>query len=463
MVDLDDVESFDSKNCFQGESLSDCTDSELDDWRKWSILTPSRKRSASAFLNPSHNNRRSWWKNSRSFIKPNEGLELNYGKELSISSTEETAPREQEPPPFFEKSEGPKTSSTTSNPNQWNERTRTISGTPVIIGLYSALPDSYTFDSQPSPTPPPKNYDDGPSTTSLKLDSDWSEFEEEGGFANRLVQCLQVPTRQQAPSQSRRGSQLAPPREIWITGGPRPGLYSSSGKMHGRPMWVGEDVELRWNSYAKGWLLRFIDSNRNSALAILKSNSNNPCISTAKWRVCKGAHKGVSRSFSDSNAYRIDHKMACTKYYGCGRLTISRDSMMQELTIVKIKRGVGIVRFLGCLEDRSGTFAGIELFTPTGLNNGTRKGFFYFEAKTNHGVFVRYPHAVIEVLGPVTDLVATFIDDILITARRVREIPDPLIERFIRTMVLLKEGERLFCSSAINVLGIILFYELVMH
>jgi hypothetical protein len=179
--------------------------------------------------------------------------------------------------------------------------------------------------------------------------------------------------------------------------------------------------------------------------------------------VCKGAHKGVSYSFSEAYAFRIDNKMSCTKYYGSRRLTVSMNAMIEELTVVKVKRGVGIVRFVGPLEDKSGTFAGIELFTPTGLNNGTRKGFFYFEAKTNHGVFVRYPEAVIETLGPLNDLNATFIDDILTTTRRVWEIPKPSIEHFVRIMVLLEDGETLFCSSALNILGIILFYEMVMY
>jgi hypothetical protein len=239
MVDIDDIESYEGKISLHGESTSDCTESELD-WGKVNIMYPCRKGSASAFLYPSYDKTRSWYTNYRRSTKDSKQFVQAYERELSLSSDDERVTRRQKLQ-IYVKSDAPKTSSSNS---YWNERTRTKSGTPVIHGLYSALPDSFTFDSQSSPTPPGKPLNASPITNSLKLDSDWSEGDDES-LSCKLTLCLDVPSRKHGPSQSRRGSQLAPPREIWVTGGPRPGLYKISGKIHGRPMWEGEKVELR--------------------------------------------------------------------------------------------------------------------------------------------------------------------------------------------------------------------------
>jgi len=201
-----------------------------------------------------------------------------------------------------------------------------------------------------------------------------------------------------------------------------------------------------------------------SAFAVLSVDSNNPCVTTSKWRVGKGAKKGKSHSFYDTYAFKVDHEMLCTKYEDEDDDNASNMpcSLITESTLVKVRRGVGIVRFVGHLEDKKGMFAGVELFSPNGLNNGTRKGFFYFEAKPKHGVFVRIPDAVKEIFGPVSDRVATFIDDLLVTVRRIRKISESAVERLMRIMIILKDGESLFCSSKVNVLGIILYYELLM-
>jgi len=198
----------------------------------------------------------------------------------------------------------------------------------------------------------------------------------------------------------------------------------------------------------------------DAALAMLCVDSNNPCITTTKWRVGKGAKKGKSHSFYETYAFKIDKTMVCTKYLGsCKDLS---STQIEESTLVKVRRGIGIVRFVGPLEDKSGMFAGVELFSPTGLNDGSRKGFFYFEAKPKHGVFVRIPQAVWQIFGPISDRVATFIDDLLETAGRVKDISEAAIERLMKIMVLLGNGESVFCARKINVLGIILFYDLIM-
>ncbi|KAG0365396.1 CAP-GLY domain-containing linker protein 1 [Gamsiella multidivaricata] len=48
----------------------------------------------------------------------------------------------------------------------------------------------------------------------------------------------------------------------------------------------------------------------------------------------------------------------------------------------------GILRFLGPTEFKSGTWAGIELDTPTGKNDGSVGGVTYFQCKPKYGIFV---------------------------------------------------------------------------
>jgi len=103
----------------------------------------------------------------------------------------------------------------------------------------------------------------------------------------------------------------------------------------------------------------------------------------------------------------------------------------------------------------------LSFFSPSGLNNGTRKDFFYFEAKPKHGIFVRLPGAVKQIFGSVSDQIATFIDDLLVTAREFRAISDAAVERLIKIIILLQDRQNLFCKSKLNVLWLILFYELM--
>jgi len=261
--------------------------------------------------------------------------------------------------------------------------------------------------------------------------------------------------------QSRRGSELLPPKEIWITGGPCPGLYVDGGKAHGRPKWVGEEAKVCWNKDAKAWLLTPKNTkDEDAALAMLCVDSNHPCITTRTWRVGRKSSKRIANWFHETYAFKVNREMSCTKYIGNSEKK-PEHFLTVDSTLVKVKRGVGIVRFLGPLEDKTGMFAGIELFSPSGLNNGTRKNFFYFEAKPKHGIFVRLPGAVKQIFGSVSDQIATFIDDLLDTARDFRDISDAEVERLIKIIILLQDPRNIFCKSKLKVLGIILFYELM--
>lgn len=55
----------------------------------------------------------------------------------------------------------------------------------------------------------------------------------------------------------------------------------------------------------------------------------------------------------------------------------------------------GKVRFFGKVGFSTGIFVGVELGTPTGMNDGSVKGHKYFVCEPSHGIFVR-PHAVVK-------------------------------------------------------------------
>jgi len=332
---------------------------------------------------------------------------------------------------------------------------RSSSGTTVISGIRNALPD--TLVSAFSPTTSYINLtisQEHPLTRVQMIDIDDVSSEENESSEDSLP-------RRKLPLQSRRGSELLPPSEIWITGGPSPGLYRNEGKVNGRPQWIGSDAKICWNVEAKAWLLVSREkSNSYSALAMLCTDWNNPCITSRTWRVVKNLKKCVRYNFYDIYAFRVDPEMVCTRYFGGTRT--KHNLPISESTVVRVKRGVGIVRFIGPLEDKSGMFAGIELFSPTGIHNGTRKGLFYFEAKPKHGVFVRIPNGVKIKFGIISDKVATFIDNILATVRSIIKITEKAIERLVEVIILIQEEQTLFYGNKINVLGIILCYELLM-
>ncbi len=57
---------------------------------------------------------------------------------------------------------------------------------------------------------------------------------------------------------------------------------------------------------------------------------------------------------------------------------------------IKLKEGLsGIIRYIGKVEGKSGEYAGIELDSPNGPNDGSYNGKRYFNCAPNHGLFVK--------------------------------------------------------------------------
>jgi len=443
----------------------DSIDSELD-WKNVATSLPPMRSCASKFLNPSPTPRtcKNTIESCSSPASSEASTKINsilWMESTSLAPEPTAAPLDVVTESKHKRSH---TSPSLILPQNERGHLRSISGTPIITGICNVLPDEFDV---PSPTSvnPELHITEARErmwTNSQKSaeDDDYWSINEDGSDAECVGLTVDKREKRVQKELSRRGSELVPPNKIWITGGPYPGLYSKDGKLNGRPKWLGAEAQVCWCPDARGWLLISKQSSElDAALAMLCVDSNHPCITTTKWRVGKGAKKGVSHSFYETYAFKVDNSMLCTKYVGSSRELLNE---IEESTLVKVRRGIGIVRFVGPLEDKSGMFAGVELFSPTGLNDGTRKGFFYFEAKPKHGVFVRVPHAVKQNFGPVSDRVATFMDDLLETAGRVKEISEAAIERLMKIMVLLGNDESVFCGRKINVLGIILFYDLVM-
>ena len=53
------------------------------------------------------------------------------------------------------------------------------------------------------------------------------------------------------------------------------------------------------------------------------------------------------------------------------------------------KGEIGVVAFVGKVENKPGEFVGLVLDTPVGKNDGSVNGNVYFQARLNHGMFVR--------------------------------------------------------------------------
>jgi len=340
---------------------------------------------------------------------------------------------------------------------------RSESGTQIISGICDALP--VFFHEKISPT-------SKSGVLTISRVSDINEAEKSKIYSSSSDDDIEddLPTvlntlqkrKPKAFDKTRRGSELLPPKQMWISGGPCPGLYVTCGRAYGRPKWLGEEAKVCWNPHAKAWLLISKNTKEEDiALAILRVDSNNPCV-TAKWRVGRNAKAGIGYSFFDTYAFDVDHRMKCSKYFGSSERKFD-SSIVVDSTLVKVKRGIGIVRFVGPLEDQKGMFAGIDLFSPSGLHNGTMKGIFYFEARPMHGIFVRLPGAVKHMYGHVNDKIATLIDELLSTARTFAQISEPTIERLVKILVHIKDCKTLFFKSKLNVLGIILFYEIILQ
>merc|ERR1719233_189983 len=243
--------------------------------------------------------------------------------------------------------------------------------------------------------------------------------------------------------------------QIMVSGGPLPGFYNMKDRIHGRPSWSSGKATIYWSIVSRAWLLSRAGSRRGLCLAMLREDTINPCYSLKPWRICSN---GSANCRTELYSFKPDKRMLCTPSF----FDTPKHTEIEEDVLVRVRRGLGIARFIGKLEDQDGTFVGVELFTPTGLNNGTRKGFFYFEAKEDHAIFVRCPEGVIEHFGQVTDKGAAAIDNILSAGKKIRRLTKNLENRVIRTLLATAHNQAIFCARRIEILEIILLYELVM-
>jgi len=260
-------------------------------------------------------------------------------------------------------------------------------------------------------------------------------------------------------TRSLRSVEMKQKSHIMITGGPLPGFYDMKDQINGRSSWSSGDAELFWSKGSKAWLLSSTtDPRHDLCLAILQEDTINPCYSLTPWLVSSigSAHR------NELYFFKPDKGMVCTPSAGKSSFNESDRTKVEKNVIVRVRRGLGITRFIGKLDDQDGTFVGVELFTPTGLNNGTRRGVFYFEAKEDHGIFVRSPRGVIEEFGQVTDHVAAIIDNLLSSGKKLRKITKNLENRVIKTLQATVHNQSIFCACKIEILELILFYELIM-
>jgi len=253
--------------------------------------------------------------------------------------------------------------------------------------------------------------------------------------------------------------EIDPSLQIMVTGGPLPGFYDMKCRIHGRPSWSSGKAVLYWCIESKAWLLSCARSRRGTCLAMLLEDTINPCYSQTPWRV---SLNGTANCMNEVYLFKPDKRMVCTPSAGSGIFDKPLPMEIEENVIVRVRRGLGIARFVGKLEDKDGTFVGVELFTPTGLHNGTRKGFFYFEAKQDYGIFVRCPKGIIEQFGHATDKAATIIGNLLTAGKKIRRVNQNLENRVIRTLLATVHNSTIFCACKIEILEIILFYELMM-
>jgi len=329
---------------------------------------------------------------------------------------------------------------------------RTISGTPVIRScacLIKVLPDCYVQDDSSSES----------RCLSKQLESSSEDLLLDFTSIMTTHLTLLSPGKSSGRWSSLRTWEMKKSSQIMVSGGPLPGFYDMKDRIHGRPSWSSGKAVLHWSIDSKAWLLSSADSRRGMCLAILRENTINPCYSLTPWRV---SWNGSAHSMNEAYSFKTDKRIVCTPSAGRGMFDEPQQTDIEENVIVRVRRGLGIARFIGKLEDQDGTFVGVELFSPTGLNNGTRKGFFYFEAKQDHGIFVRYPAGVFEQFGQVTDKVATIIDNLLTAGKKVRRLNQNLENRVIQTLLITAQNRAIFCACKIEILEIILFYELIM-
>jgi len=324
----------------------------------------------------------------------------------------------------------------------------TVSGTPLIRSFRCLLPECV------------QDYSENDSwCEALELEESFGECTLD--FTSSLkIKFPQEPRQKSSVKRlSTPGSEMRQCSQIMVTGGPLAGFYDMKDRVQGRPSWGSSKAEIHWSIEAKAWLLRPVGTRRSVCLAMLRDDTINPCFTLELWRT--GLNHGTT-SIHQTFSFKSDQSMVCTPSSGSGIFDIPSEKAIEENTVVRVRRGLGVARFIGPLEDQVGTFVGVELFTPTGLNNGTRKGFFYFEAKPRYGVFVRCPVGVTEQFGQVSDQGATMIDNLLTSGKKVRRLSRVVENRVIKIVLATCESRSLFCTSSMKILEIILFYELSM-
>jgi len=331
---------------------------------------------------------------------------------------------------------------------------RTPSGTPVIASipvLNKSLPECYVDYSSTSYC-----YSESRSDTEMELAN--SRF--------NYTQQAQCPTKafslRERLSPSRQYKIERGCTQMMVTGGPRAGFYDMKDRVQGRRSWATEKSEIHWSVGAKAWLLRSTKARRGQCVAMLKEDSITPFGSSQAWRVSR---TGRTRSMHDTYAFTPNLSMTCTPASGVGifggHLEIEPD--LELNTVVRIRRGLGVIRFVGPLEEEGkvGTFVGVELFSPTGLHNGTRNNMLYFEAKENHGIFVNYPAGIIEQFGTVSQICEETLVNLLSLAKEFGPLTERQENKIIRTLLAIHDHDRIFCSKYEDILELILLYELI--
>jgi len=334
---------------------------------------------------------------------------------------------------------------------------RTDSGTPVIASisvLNKCLPDYYC-DYHSSCC-----YSESRSDTELEL----------ANSLTNITKSTQSPKLVPFRERSQRSYEIERqcPR-ILLIGGPRAGFYNMEGRVQGRRSWATDQSEIHWSTGAKAWLLRSKKARRGMCVAMLKEDCITPYGSPQPWRV---SLLGKNRSVHEAYGFTPDESMTCTPASGFGvsRLLPAIKPTLELNTVVRIRRGLGVTRFIGELEDNdiSGTFVGVELFSPNGLHNGIRNKMLYFEAKENHGVFVRY-EGILEQFGQISQMGEVTLGNLLSKGRKVRSFTIRLENTITRTLLAIFDHRKIFCSNKEDsnkedkedILELILFYALV--
>lgn len=327
---------------------------------------------------------------------------------------------------------------------------RTNSGTPVIASI-GVLNKSF-----------PEYYVDYSSSCCFSESRSDTELEFSTSLTNR-TKGAQSP-RNMMPFRDRSKTRNEIPRrctQILVSGGPRAGFYDMKDRVQGRRSWATDQSEIHWSVGAKAWILRSTKARRGMCVAMLKEDTITPYGSPQPWRVSLA---GRTRSVHDSYAFTPDMSMTCTPASGFGVLGDLPEitPALKLNTLVRIRRGLGVTRFIGELEDEDkvGTFVGIELFSPNGLHNGIRKKMSYFEAKENHGIFVRYPGGIIEQFGKISQMGEVILGNLLSKGRELRTITIKLENSIARTLLAIFDHRKIFCVDRDDILELILLYEL---